>query len=423
MFEATCQGTAPTFTSVVPPQSLFVPSVPAATLPQCSSAYGPGMRAAPIRGGVVLHRDQWLAAGVSDRRLGGAEFIRVLPGYFTSARSPADLNTICKTVQNTAIDGAVPSHTTAALLLGLPLPHWLENGAGFLATGASRTRGGLRVPSVRRVDSSAVDILPGGEAGSAATHGPVEPQLPPMHFRIPRDQTTRVRKQITLHRLPAGRTVLVDGLVVSHPTEVLLELASMLPHDDLVACMDAVVGPRARVPGITLAHIMELADRSQGRRGCRALRAAVADARPGVESPGETFTRLLLVRAGFPEPEPNVPVWDPVAESRRRIDNGYRAWKIGIEYDGQWRRTTNQQWRSDESRSDNLASIGWLLRRLTIEDLNKPEYFLDRLHATFCRRGIRPPPRERWHGTAGLDLGRRARSGPHLVGTQSRSAP
>lgn len=378
------------------------------------------MRAAPIPGGVILHRREWLASGVSDRRLSGHEFLRVLPGHYTSASDPPSLNDICATLQRDVLPGAVVSHTTAALLLGIPLPHWLEGGIGFLSDTATPIAGGYRVPSVGPDASSRPDRRAPRSAGvradgrSSGSH-PIR-RLPLVHCRIPPGAGRRARVLIHAHRLPPGRTVPVAGVTVSHPAEVLLELAALLPHDDLTAAVDAVIGPHRTGPQITKDELCTSIDSATRRRGRPALLAALKDSREGVESPGETFTRLLLVRAGFPEPTPNLPVWDPVARSMRRIDNGYEGPKIGVEYDGGWRRTTTRQWRLDEARSDNLASIGWILRRLTMDDLYAPADFLDRLHAAFLAHGITPPPRSRWHGERGSDLGRRVRSGPHLVG-------
>lgn len=78
--------------------------------------------------------------------------------------------------------------------------------------------------------------------------------------------------------------------------------------------------------------------------------------------------RLIVVAAGFPEPEPNVAQFDPVARRMRHIDGGCRAQLVGLEYDGDIHRTLCGQWREDEARRDGPAAAGWVLRRMTGRD-------------------------------------------------------
>ena len=53
-----------------------------------------------------------------------------------------------------------------------------------------------------------------------------------------------------------------------------------------------------------------------------------------VESPGESWTRLRLVDARLPCPEPQIEVLDERDRVVYRLDNGYRQSRVGIEYDG-----------------------------------------------------------------------------------------
>lgn len=175
---------------------------------------------------------------------------------------------------------------------------------------------------------------------------------------------------------------------MSTPMEVLRELATVLPLWDLVAAIDAVVGPMSRVPGAGLAEVQEFAAESRGRRGVALLRRAVDLARERVESPGETFVRLLVTAAGFPEPTPNLTTVHPRTGQERRIDNAYEHMQLGLEYDGSWRSRSQQQWRSDENRRNELASYGWILCRQTGDDVPHPLGFLLRLRGTFEALGM-----------------------------------
>jgi hypothetical protein len=61
--------------------------------------------------------------------------------------------------------------------------------------------------------------------------------------------------------------------------------------------------------------------------------------RAKVDSPMETRSRLLLVFAGLPEPQPGQEILDEHGQCVATVDLGYRAAKIAIEYDGDLHRT------------------------------------------------------------------------------------
>lgn len=228
--------------------------------------------------------------------------------------------------------------------------------------------------------------------------------VPHLHCRI---QGLRLSAGpiVTVHRMVPGATVSWRDLVLSSPWEMLLELALTLDHDEVVIAVDHLVGPNSPYPSVDLARVRSEVAGLAGRRGCRALLAAVDDAREGVESPGETRTRLLLIRAGFPEPKCNLPVRDPDTGQLRRIDAAYDCWQIGVEYDGDGHRDRST-WRNEHARRDSLESIGWTLRRLTADDIREPARFLTSLRRTFLAAGASAPPQSRWTGAAAEALGR-----------------
>src|SRR5699024_11621365 len=90
----------------------------------------------------------------------------------------------------------------------------------------------------------------------------------------------------------------------------------------------------------------DLEARSLRAPGVRALRAAAAQARDWVNSPQETATRLLLLRAGYDEPRTNHRFWDEVKRKEYYLDLSYPEQKIAIEYDGK-HHFTPEQARSD----------------------------------------------------------------------------
>ena len=72
---------------------------------------------------------------------------------------------------------------------------------------------------------------------------------------------------------------------MSHPVEVLCELAGMLAHADLVAAIDSTMSPSFALAGMTAERIRAHAVTKGGFRHKRRLLSALADARPGGRSP------------------------------------------------------------------------------------------------------------------------------------------
>ena len=339
--------------------------------------------------------------GVSSRRLSSPEFVPLLPGLLTPRAEPATLEDMARALQTQVVPGAVLSHTTAAVFHGVPVPWSADGGIGLLTHRPDPLSGTKRL-------SLFIPAPAGGAASSPGSGGktPRSPilRVPHLHIRIQGPRLS-AGQNVTIHRMVPGATVAWHGLVLSSLWEVLLELALTLDHDEVVIAIDHLVGPAGGRPGVDLARVRKEVAEFAGRRGHRALLAAVDDAREGVESPGETRTRLLLIRAGFPEPTCNLPVRDPDSGQLRRIDAAYDRWRIGIEYDGDVHRGRGE-WRNEHARRDSLESIGWTLRRLTADDIRAPARFLTALRRTFLAAGASAPAQSTWDGAAAQALGR-----------------
>ena len=185
------------------------------------------------------------------------------------------------------------------------------------------------------------------------------------------------------------------SLTLSSPSEVLRELATMMPLWDVVAAADAVLGPTARCPAESIESLRSSVSGARRRRGTPRTLEALRLARTRVRSPGETIFRLLLEAAGFPEPTLNHPVPDPGTGGTRMIDLAWEEIGFGLEYDGDGHRLTKGQWRDDEERRDELASRGWTLSRANGKDLHRPLRILLRLRRTMAERGLCVPDEQR----------------------------
>ncbi|HEX7350479.1 hypothetical protein [Brachybacterium sp.] len=362
------------------------------------------MRATPLPGGALLPRSRWREMGVSTTRLAGPQFLRPLPGLLTPRDHPAWFDDVASALQTTLIPGAVLSHTTAAVLYGVPVPVDADNGIGLLVRLRDPRSGRRRLSLFARRDSPEAPPLTDLDA-LAPGHSALELRLPRMHCRVPPDRSRSAGRNVTVHQMAPGATRRWHGLLLSSPAELLRELATTLEHDEVVIAIDHFLGPNSAFGAATRDSVRRALTPYRRRPGYRRVFRALADAREGVESPGETRTRLLVTRAGFPEPIPNLRVPDPHSGITRRIDNAYASLLIGVEYDGDMHRRRGA-WREEHARRDSLESAGWTLRRLTAADIRAPGRFLSALRRTFLAGGHAAPPESAWRGAAGRALRR-----------------
>ena len=97
--------------------------------------------------------------------------------------------------------------------------------------------------------------------------------------------------------------------------------------------------------------------------------------------------RLLLVRAGLPEPTLNAPV--------ALLDGGFAypdlAWpeyRVAIEYDGRWHDEPGQR-AADSERHERLVDAGWLVVHVRSDDLfDRPSAVVARIVSRLRDRGF-----------------------------------
>ncbi|MGO4784862.1 DUF559 domain-containing protein [Cryobacterium sp. W22_MBD10_FK3] len=188
----------------------------------------------------------------------------------------------------------------------------------------------------------------------------------------------------TVHRRPG--LWINNGLTVTDPVTTWCDLTLCLGLDDLIAVGDFLLG-KLDPPATSSELAVAVTDRA-GRRGVQRLRQALELVRPRVESRRETYLRLMVVRAGFPEPDTNVAL--PLRPGRKgaRGDLVYLQYKILVEYDGEQHRTDDAQYARDVERLDDLAADGWRVIRAT-KATNSTE-ILARLDEALLARGWRP---------------------------------
>jgi hypothetical protein len=237
--------------------------------------------------------------------------------------------------------------------------------AAFVVAGAPRTW----------LQAAMVACL-AGPAGTQASHLTTSALLglwspPPLpHITVPPTASARMRVA-KIHRSPIDpidRTR-INGIPCSTPSRMLVECAELLPPEPLAELVDATLVRGLTTPARVIDAI-ERSGRHPGRRGTLALREALAIWAPGIEpgSPAELKLVRRVVEWGFPPPELQVVVRDEAGRFVARLDAGWPARKIGLEYDGR-RHHGPRRLEPDESRHARLRALGWRVGHVEKSDL------------------------------------------------------
>src|SRR5699024_8932341 len=105
-------------------------------LPRVDTRTFDRMRAPPLPPRSLFSRPQWRERGGSTRRLQGPELTTLFRGYSTPTAAPAAVDSMREVLQPQVAPEAVVSHSTAAALLGIALPSWVDNAIGARASAA-----------------------------------------------------------------------------------------------------------------------------------------------------------------------------------------------------------------------------------------------------------------------------------------------
>lgn len=273
------------------------------------------MPASDLSTSAFLRRDG-LSRGISRRRLDGPKYVRPFPGVRLAspedveADAAAELRQRCLWFAPRLRDGQYLSHSTALVLNDVPVPH----------------------SALRELHVSAQ--RPAQPPRVAGVHG---------HRPRPRDQ----------------RIDTVFGLPVLSPAAAWAQQLGRWTHDDLVIAADRIVTPRRR-----LATIEELRDEAARARRLSAVDAVLADVRLGSESPRESQLRLLMLRAGLPEPELAYEVFSDAGGFIARLDMAYPRYRVAVEYDGRQHGADVAQFQRDADRWHEVDAVGWRLMRV-----------------------------------------------------------
>jgi hypothetical protein len=220
---------------------------------------------------------------------------------------------------------------------------------------------------------------------AAALHGTrwVDADLPAELNRPGRDKVSG----IVLHSdvLDDDEICRVGGMPVTTPARTAFDIGRAPGLETAVIRLDAL----RHATGVSVEAVEAIAERHRGARGNVQLRRALALSDAGAESPQETRTRLLLVNAGLPRPMTQIEVRDRAGRFVARLDMGWPAANVAVEFDGAQHWTDPRQRSRDIDRIAELAALNWIVVRVSGEMLrHRPAVILQRVLAALRERGV-----------------------------------
>lgn len=181
--------------------------------------------------------------------------------------------------------------------------------------------------------------------------------------------------------LPSRDVVDVRGVRVTSALRTVVDLGSRPPVVEAVVAVDTALHHRI----VDLTDLAAYAAAHPRHRGAVLFRRVVDLAEPAAESAMETRLRLLLVLAGLPRPEAQVPLHDERGRLLGRPDLYYPAQRLGVEYDGGTHRHSLVE---DNRRQNRLVNAGYRLLRFTASDVQRtPDSIVRAVRSALASKG------------------------------------
>lgn len=215
---------------------------------------------------------------------------------------------------------------------------------------------------------------------AASVHGSkwIDPKRPATVIDDNRRRTPGV--VVWAGALDAGEICTVDGMRVTTPVRTAIDLARKYPVDAAITAVDAL----ARATRLHVSTIVDAVGEYPGRHGRTRVLKVLSLVDPGAESPQETMLRLTVVRAGYPRPETQIPVYNEYGALIGIVDLGWSEHKIALEYEGRHHRLSRYQFDKDIRRFDEMIEQRWIIIRVTAADNERT--ILLRLAEAWARR-------------------------------------
>ena len=195
----------------------------------------------------------------------------------------------------------------------------------------------------------------------------------------------RAPQMLTVHsdELSLGETMEVDGMTVTTPARTAFDLGRRLNLKDGVKRIDALMNATQ----LKVVEIESVIERHPGVRGLGKLRKTLSLVDGGAESPYESLTRLMLVGAGLPHPQTQLPVFDEFGFVVAYLDMGWPEYRVGVEFDGAQHWTDARQRSRDVERLAGLEALGWTIIHVSSDMLRTSAVVVRRVTAALEAAG------------------------------------
>ena len=157
-----------------------------------------------------------------------------------------------------------------------------------------------------------------------------------------------------------GEIMSRKGIAVTSIARTAFDLTRRGPTGRAVERLDAL----ACATNFAVHDVLDVAAHHPHVKGLSRVEGLLQHVDAGAQSPRETWLRLLLIEAGFPRPETQIPVPRPDGYSHYFLDMGWRDVMVAVEYDGEHHRVDRNTYRDDLVRSECIAHSGW--RRIRV---------------------------------------------------------
>lgn len=291
---------------------------------------------------LLLTTDQLLGRGLSSqgltRSVASGELIRLRPGFYVDGaarelhRDARHLLSVLAT--DAALDSPVFSHSSAALIHGLP--HW-----------------GL---SLRKVSLT--------EQGE-----------------ISRSRVSN-RARIHIRPLSQNEVTSIDGLLVTSAERTVTDLAMSVRRDAAVVAADAALAGEL----VTTDSLDRALEQMAGRSGIKQARKSIELADGDSESVAETRSRLTFADFGLPEPELQADIYDEDGNWVARVDFLWRESGLigecdgfGKYFDGVDMAETRRRLAREKDRDAALVALGYTVFHWRWNDLENPRFLAERI--------------------------------------------
>nr|WP_241011075.1 hypothetical protein [Mycobacterium gordonae] len=210
-------------------------------------------------------------------------------------------------------------------------------------------------------------------AAAAALHGarwiPEDVPIELVHPNARAPHGVLTRRDVLLD----GEVQVLDGLDVTTPERTAFDIGRRGAVRSAVARLDSL----ARATGLKIDDVLAIVACHPGSPGLRRLETALELVDAGAQSPRESYLRLLLIDAGFPRPQTQIPVLGADNIPLAYLDLGWPDLMVAVEYDGDQHRTDRRQFAKDIQRLEMLERMGWIIVRVVAE--NRPAAIVQRV--------------------------------------------